>query len=927
MSLLKQIQSWFRKKQVTGSMEDEMRFHLEKEIELNLTRGMSPEEARRRALIAFGGVQQTREKVRQVHWTHFPEIFFQDLRYAWRMLRKSPGFTAVAVLTLALGIGMNTAIFSMIDALLFRFVPVSRPQELLVLKWSAHERPKVHEYSSSGVCRDTFGRFRQANPSGCSWSLPFFHSIASQSDVFSDVAAFTNAGRVDLSGSGPARMVDGEFVSGSYFQTLGVGAALGRVLEPNDDGPAAQPAVVLSYAYWQSAFGKSASVVGKVVRLNNTPFTIVGVAEPSFTSLYGVPHDLWMPLSLRPSVAPNWNAKQSDDGAWSWAIIGRLKPETELAQAQGSLSRFFHNETLQGAKPLFTASDNPALSLVPLPAALGSTNPGAVGPLYLLLAITGLVLLIACANVAGLLLARAAAREKEIAVRLTLGARRGRVALQLLTESVMLSMLGGMAGLFLAFWGGRALLAYATSSTNERIDIAPHLDWRILAFAAGISVLTGIAFGLAPALRGWRVDLTPSLKAGDNAFSTGASSRRPRFGVGNLLVVAQVTLAMVVLLCAGLLVRSLTNLKATDLGFDSRNVLLFGIDPTVAGYKGVQVENLYRDLQEKVSVLPGVTSASYSQRPLIGGGRASTTFHLPGAPEHSEVEADYLPVGPKFFSTMKIPLQVGRDFTLPDFTVADANSGATPSAVPTPAIVNEEFARLYLPGVNPLGFRFGAEQGSGGVQYPGWQIIGVVRDAKFDSVRRGVSPTIYDPSNGGQAFFELRTAMDPASLVPSLRTLVNHVDNNLALFSITTESEQIDRVVIQERLIAQVSSSFGLLALVLACLGLYGLLSYEVSRRTREIGIRMAVGAQSHDVVGLVLGKATRLILAGSVLGAVASLGVARLLRTFLYGVGAGDPITLLTVTVLLVLVALSACYLPARRATRVDPLVALRYE
>jgi predicted permease len=390
-------------------------------------------------------------------------------------------------------------------------------------------------------------------------------------------------------------------------------------------------------------------------------------------------------------------------------------------------------------------------------------------------------------------------------------------------------------------------------------------------------------------------------------------------------------LAIVVLVTAGLLVRTLTNLKNLNPGFDAHSLLLFGVDPRLAGYKGPQVDNLYRDLQGKFSALPGVTSASYSWRPLLGGGLSTMGFHKPGSPPGSkdEVDADELPIGPNFFTTLRIPFQSGRDFTSADYAAAAANSGDKPGSAPTPVIVNQSFVRSYFPNANPLGERFAEAEPAepGEPKSPGYQIVGVVADAKYNRLRREVKPTFYDPNIGGEAFFELRTATDPNSMIAAVRSTVSHENEDLALFRISTETQAIDRQLANERITAQLSSFFGLLALVLACLGLYGLLSYEVTRRTREIGIRMAIGAQSHNVVRLVLAKAVGLILAGAVAGIAVALGVTRFLASFLYGVKADDPITLVAVAFLLALVALAACYIPARRATKVDPLVALRYE
>ena len=928
MNFFKRLKNMLRARKLESELDDEMRFHLEKEIEHNVAAGMSPEEARRHALISFGGVTQTREIFREVQRGRFWEALPQDLRYGWRMLRKSPVFTLVAVLTLALGIGANTAIFSLIDAVLYRAMPVRDPKSLLVFEWQARQGPRIHSYSSFGDCND---QTQGAHPSGCSLPLPFFRDVQARAAEFSHVAAYTGSEQLDLSENGPARMVQGQFVSGDYFGTLGVRAHLGRLFVENDDAPEAPPTVVLNYGFWQTAFGGSPAAIGKTARLNGLPFTIIGVAEARFDALsLAGKYDLWLPLAHHRQVVPQWTAKQDQMDSYWLVIIGRVKPEVPLAQAQAGISLLFRNDMLHGDKPIFKPEHNPWIRLASAQQ-LGGSGRQVLQPLYIMLLCVGVVLMIACANVAGLLLARSAARQKEMAVRLALGAKRGRLIRQLLTESVMLSALGGTLGLLLAIWGSRALIALAAAADENGPPLSPQLDWRVLAFTAGVSILTGIIFGLAPAFRGSDVALTSSLKAGDPAVTAGARTRQRRFTAGSTLVALQMAMAIVVLVTAGLLVRTLSNLKNVDPGFNTHSLLLFGVDPRMAGYKGPQVANLYQQLQEKFSALPGVVSASYSQRPLLSGSLMSMTFRKPGDPPHApdNAEADRLPVGPGFFLTMGIPFLSGRDFTAADSDVTAANSGEKPGSAPTPAIVNQAFVQRYFPVESPLGqiFADNSAPQSGELENPGFQIVGVVGNAKYSSLRRDIHPTLYLPNATGAAFFELRTTNDPNALVSAVRNIVTRENQDLALFRISTQLQAIDRQMVGERITAQLSSFFGLLALALACMGLYGLLSYEVTRRTREIGIRMAIGAQAGNVVRLVLGRTMVLVLIGAIAGIACSLGVARILKSVLYGVKAGDPLTLLGVMALLALVALVACVVPARSATKVDPLVALRYE
>jgi predicted permease len=926
------------------------------------------------------------------------QTLWQDLRYGLRMLAKSPGFTAIAVLTLALGIGANTAIFSLIDAVMLRSLPVENPSGLVVLKWSARKAPEIRGYMSAGDC-PTDLRFGEANPSGCSFSEPMFREME-QAKAFSAVAAFANAGRLYLAGNGPASVINGQVVSGDFFRALGVKASAGRVLQASDDSPSAASVAVLNYGYWQSAFGGARDAIGRTIQLNGIPVTIVGVAEKRFTGITpGSDYDVWLPLAVAPRInnPTRWGNRQDDVTFWWLTIVGRLKTEMPLPQAQATISGIFRNEMLHGSVPMFEAggampgphaptpgggpvrkemalgpgpaaaggkqpvktspspapssaanvalgqapseppsepktfskpADEPVVTLVSAQTGLSGSRREYANPLYLLMLAVGIILMIACANVAGLMLARSAARRKEMAVRLALGAGRTRIVRQLLTESVMLSALGGALGIFFAYWGAHAIVSFVSSNQTRQLGFAAGVDLRVLGFTVAVSLITGILFGIAPAFRSARVDLTPTLKEGFGVSPSIAHVGGRWLSAGNALVVAQVALAIVVLVGAGLLVRTLENLRSLDVGFDSHNVVIFSIDPTLAGYKDAQIDGFYRDLQGRLSETPGVKSASYSSLPLLSGSLMMTGFHWPGTPQDRESEANVLNVGPDFFKTMQIPFLGGRGFNASDYALAASNSSPTPTGAATPVIVNQAFVAKYLGKENPLGKQFGAAAGDAeDPKSAGYEIIGVVRDAKYDSLRQEISATMYTPQSGMGASFEVRTAADPQALLPAIRRVVAQLNENLPLFQVTTESQQIDRLLFQERLVARLSAFFGLLALVLACIGLYGLLSYEVSRRTREIGIRMALGAQEGDVLRLVVKQGLALALVGAAVGIGVALGVTRYLTSMLYGVHANDPLTIGAVAVLLALVALAACYIPARRATRVDPMVALRYE
>ena len=853
----------------------------------------------------------------------------QDVLYALRVLRKSPGFTAIAVLTLALGIGANTAIFSLIDAVMLKSLPVADPSSLVLLQWSARKGLNVHGIWSSDDCaQETKG----GNPSGCSLSKPFLEEVRAKTEVFSGLAEFSDAGRLTVSGNGAASLALSQYVSGDYFQTLGVSVAIGRTIQPSDDTPSAAAVAVLNYGYWKTTFGGDPGAVGKTIRLKGIPFTIVGVAAPRFTSLTpGSVYDILIPLAERRQLQSHWNSRMEDAGALWIVAVGRLKAGVSQDAAQSAVGLLFFNDAVHGEKPLAKAEDAPSIALLPIQKALVGARGSLSTPIYVLMCAVGLVLLIACANVAGLMLARASARQKEIAVRLALGAGRARIVRQLVTESVTLSLAGGILGIFLAFWSSRALLAFLGSTSTRPLGISAEIDTRVLAFTIAVSVLTGIIFGLAPALRSMRVDMTPALKEG---AGKGSSAGRGRFGAGGALVVAQLALTVVILVGAGLLVHTLTNLESVDPGFATQNVLNFGVDSTLTGYKGARLAALYNELQQRFAAMPGVLSASYSSITLLSGSLSTRSWNLPTNPP-SEGRADYFEAGPDFFKTMGIGLVSGRDFTSTEFLqAAQADEDGTPYL--GPALVNEAFVRAYFPNVEPLGQHFGfdtdedaAKGAAGNPKYrrdPGQIVIGVVRDSKYNDLRRETHPTMYVPSDSGGTF-ELRTAGNPLAVIPTVREIVQQAGADMPIFDITTESRQIDDLLFQERLIARMSGLFAILALLLACIGLYGLLSYEVTRRTQEIGIRMALGAQAGDVLRNVIGHGILLAAIGAAIGTIASFGVTRYLRALLFGVKPSDPMTLVGVVGLLLIVAVVACYIPARRATRVDPLIALRYE
>ena len=941
--ILSKVRDLFRNNRAEEELAREVASHLVLLADDFERRGMSPEEARLAANRAYGGVEQVKQAHRDERSLVWIEQTVQDLRYALRMLAKSPGFAAVAILTLALGIGANTAIFSVIDAVMFRSLPVEEPQRLVIFGWNAHHEPTLRGHSTYGDCDD------DDHTMECAFSVPFYEALRSHTNTLSGVTAFAGPVEVDFSGNGPANIARGEYVSGDYFTTVGVRTVLGRPLGLADDASTASPAIVLSYGYWQRVFGADPSAVGRTVGLNNVDVAIVGVAEPGFSSLTpGKSHDFFMPLSLAMRVQSDDSL--SDPAVWWVVLAGRPKPGVSVEQAQAEATTLFHAELLHAAKPIFSEGEKPALRLLPAREALNGESSQIAGMLELIMTAVGFVLLIACANVAGLILARSANRQRELAMRQALGAGRARIARQLLTESLVLATAGGVLGILLAVWGVHALTKLIASGLDQPFLFVIAPDWRVLAFTGGVTLATGVLCGLAPSFRSARADLIPSLRENASSIPGGTSQGVRRIRLGDGLVVAQVALSIVVLVGAGLLVRTLHKLQTLDPGFDTHNVLLFGIQPSLAGYTDHQTAGLYRQLQERFEALPGVVSVSYSQHALLSQSWSADDVHLDGAPPKSNANTATLQVGLDFFRTMRIPLLAGRVFTPADFASAEATNaamtaGAEPAASCNPAkaaqpktgprpasvpvLVNQAFARKYFPKQNPLGRHMGnahGDESTTGPQ-PGYLIVGIAADAKYARLRRDVVPTMFLPQVGDRAHFELRTAGAPIALVKQVRAIVSQTDNNLPLSDVRTQVQQIEQTLYQERLMSRLSSFFAVLALMQACIGLYGLLSYEVARRTRELGIRMALGAQKRELMRLVVRRGILLALAGAAIGIGTATAVSRLMVAFLYGVHPYDPVTFASVGILLVLVALAACSIPARRAMRVDPMVALRYE
>jgi predicted permease len=925
--LYRRARALLRSESIHQEIDEEMQFHIDMRTEENVRRGMAPEEARREAERRFGGLTRMKERGYEVRGGRWLETFWRDCRYGARSLRKSPGFTLVAVLSLGIGIGANTALFSVVDAVLLKKLAVEEPDRLVLFRWTSG--PNFSPGSHHGnVTRDESGRLVKS-----SFAYQTYARLREQPGPLSDVFAF-GAVPLNVSADGRADVADGQAVSGNYYAALGVPALVGRAITDEDDRAAAPPVAVLSYRYWQWRFAGDPRVVGRQINLNNVAFTVVGITPQGFngTMQVGSSPDVSIPIAWEPQVS-GARPLMAGAGAWWLRLMGRLKPGATPEQARAGLEHIFQQSALdhraarvaRGEDTLTPLGPEDYPRLVAYPGSQGesSTRQYYQKPLYILSGVVGLVLLIACANVANLQLARAMARQKEIAVRLALGAGRWRLIRQLLTESSLLAGLGGVLGVLLAFWIKDGLLAVGEWGSNSMAALEPRLDLRVLSFTLALSLLTGLIFGTVPAWRATRVDTSPALK--DGARSSGAASRSL---FTKALVVAQVAISLLLMVGAGLFLRTLVNLQRVELGFDAHNLLLFTVEPGLIGYKDERLMNLYRQMSERVEGVPGVRSVTFSVEPLLAHSESDRGLYLPGAPVSPDGRAQssgdvYIhQVRENFLKMMGIPLLAGRDLTPRD----DARA-------PKVAVVNQTFARRYFDGENPVGKRFSFDDSparAGEVE-----IVGLAGDAKYTSQRDEVPPTAYLPWSQElrslrSATFEVRTSGDPDSYVDAVRQAASGVDSGLPLKDVKTQVEQADETLALERLFAKLLSLFGLLAQTLAAVGLYGVLAWSVVQRTREIGIRVALGAQRGDVLIMVLRQGMALTLLGvgaGIAGAYALTKYLASLSEMMYGVSATDPLYYGATALFLSLVSLAACYLPARRATKVDPMVALRYE
>jgi predicted permease len=830
----------------------------------------------------------------------------QDLRYGLRMLIKHKGFTAVAVLSLALGIGANTAIFSLIDTVLLKALPVQNP-ERLVLFGNAN---------SAGI---TIGF---PNSSWDLFSYPFYREVRKRSEVFSDVAAIHSFpsrvhGIVNASGSVvDQEQINAQMVSGTYFSVLGVNAIGGRTFTAEDDVvPGGHPVVVASHSWWQRRFGGDASAIGKTITIGDTSYTIIGVTPRDFFgTTVGESPDIWVPLSMEEQLPPHYKGL-SNKMFQSLYLVGRLKDNVNAEQADAETNLLFKQVLNDYAGPQPSAEQLQdiqlaRIDLTPAGRGLSELRREFSLPLKILMAVVGLVLLIACANLANLLMARATARHQELVVRFALGAGRGRIIRQLLTESVLLAALGGAAGILLGSWGSQVLI-WMVSSGPQPVPLDVALDVRVLAFTLGVSLLSALVFGTLPALRASKIELSSSLRS-----NKGAASALTRGPLGKALLVSQVALSLLLLIGAGLFVRTLINLQQVDTGFSQKNILLFQIDTDSVGYKAdSRLMNLYREVEDRVKSIPGVRAASFSLFLFNQGGwtsPASTRGDTPGEQTNRTIRNNR--VGLDYFNAMGLRLLEGRQFGAQDTETS-----------PKVAVISEAMAKRFFPDSAAVGRRFGR----GGPEHSeDIEVIGVVRDAKYEDLMEEPKPMAYYPYTQNIDYmsnFEVSFSGEAGAILSEVRRAVKEVNSQLPTVEAVTMSEHVARSLVQQKLIARLSSFFGLLALLLACIGLFGIMSYAVARRTNEIGIRMALGADRGDVLWLVMREGLVPVLIGVAIGIPTALAGVRFISSLLFGLTPTDPLTISLATVLLVGVAALAGYIPARKASRIDPMAALR--
>jgi predicted permease len=900
----------FRRQLLDRDLDEELQAYLELASSEKIREGLSPEEAYRAARRDMGGVEQVIQSVRDVSAGAWLDRLVQDLRYGIRTLAKNPTFTVVAMATLALGIGANTAMFSLLDQVVLRLLPVSHPEQLVIVRETGN-----HYGNSYG-------------PNTISW--PMFEDLRDNNQVFSGMFCRFPA-TVTIGDGDRAAQIRAELVSGLYFPVLGVGTPLGRPIAPDDDAvPDSKPVVVLSYSFWRSYFNGDRTIVGRTIDLNGHAMTVIGVAQPGFDGVdLGAPAKVFVPIMMKTEMTPHSDGLKDRRRRLDWVTAyGRLKPGVNREQAQLSLQPLMHSILeMEVQQPEFTRSATPAdrepflrNRVELLPGSENGLREYMRKPLWLLVVLTGAVLLLACANLANLLLARATAREREFAVRLAIGAGRARIVRQLLIESLLLSAAGAFVGLALAFLADRILLhIYLPADAAAEFVVSPIPDGRVLAFVVGVMLLTSLVFGLLPAVRGSRTEITLSLKDRSGAVSAGGISLR------RMLVGIQVALSLLLLFGAGLFVRTLRNLESLGPGFPTDHLLTFRIDPSLNGYSDEETKSFYERLDVNLRTMPGVTSVGFSALPLLKGyawQNAVLGKDFQGAP--IEEQPVLSAVGPDYFATLGIPIVAGRAFTAQDDV---ARSGTNEYAY---AVINESFAKQYFPGRSPIGQRFGLVNDMQPVN-PDIEVIGVIPDRKYRDLRETPPAQAYFPYFQSLHFrfmnIYLRTQADPRLIENELRERMRQFDPHVPVVGLQTMNEQIGFSLRTERLVASLSGVFGGLATLLAVIGLYGVMAYAVMRRTREIGVRIAVGALRSSVIAMIMREVLVLIGAGLVAGFSLALALTNLVRSQLFGLNPRDPLTFIGSAVVLTLAAGLAGFLPALRASGIDPTTALRHE